>query len=77
MEINSKNKLEISILYMDKIYKLESQESIYNAQKWFNSIKLVKDMGDIVNLDPLRYAKIKCAHSSKLENCFQRPGYNT
>ena len=58
MEINSKNKLEISILYMDKIYKLESQESIYNAQKWFNSIKLVKDMGDIVNLDPLRYTKL-------------------
>ena len=58
MEINSKNKLEISVLYMSKIYKLESQESIYNAQKWFNSIKLVKDMGDIVNLDPLRYTKL-------------------
>ena len=40
------------------MYTLESKESVYNAEKWFNSIKLVKDMGDLQNLDPNRYQKL-------------------
>ena len=47
IEINQKNKMQVSLLYQDKLYKLESLESIYNAQKWYNSLKLVKEMGDI------------------------------
>lgn len=37
---------------------MESLESVYNAQKWYNSLKLVKEMGDIQNLDPNRYEKL-------------------
>lgn len=55
--INPKNPLEIVMLYSNKLYKLES-DSKYNAEKWYNSIKMVKEMGDLDNLDPTRYEKL-------------------
>ena len=42
----------------NKIYTLES-ECKSTAEKWFNSIKLVMDMGDLQNLDEKRYQKLK------------------
>ena len=47
IEINQKNPLEIQILLDNKLYKLQSSESKYNAEKWYNSIKMIKDMGDL------------------------------
>ena len=55
--ISPKNPLEIVMLYSKKLYKLES-DSKYNAEKWFNSIKMVKEMGDLDNLDPTRFEKL-------------------
>ena len=57
MVISPKNPLEIVLLYTNKLYKLES-DSKYNAEKWFNSLKMVKEMGDLDNLDPTRYEKL-------------------
>ena len=28
------------------------------AEKWYNSLKLVKEMGDLQNMDPCRYQKL-------------------
>lgn len=58
LEVNPKNKLEITLLYQKKVYKLQSLDTIWQAQKWFNSLKMVKELGDIHNLDPDRYMKL-------------------
>ena len=39
------------------MYKLLG-ENKYITEKWFNSIKMIKEMGDLNNLDPQRYAKL-------------------
>ena len=58
LEINPKNKLEITLLYQKKMYRLQSLDTTQYALKWFNSLKMVKEMGDIHNLDPDRYMKL-------------------
>ena len=58
LEINPKNKLEITLLYQKKMYRLQSLDTAQYALKWFNSIKMVKELGDIHNLDPDRYMKL-------------------
>ena len=58
MEIKDKNRKQISLLYEEKLYTLESLVSVYEAEKWYNSIKLIKDMGDLQNLDTNRYVKL-------------------
>ena len=58
MEIKDKNRKQISLLYEEKLYTLESPVSEHEAQKWYNSIKLIQDMGDLKNLDPNRYVKL-------------------
>ena len=35
------------MIYEGKLYKLESLDSKYNAEKWYNSLKMVKEMGDL------------------------------
>jgi hypothetical protein len=52
--ISIKNKQEISFLYQNKLYYLTSDAS-WEAQKWLNSLKFVKEMSNELNLDPNRY----------------------
>lgn len=59
LEINPKNKLEINLLYKNDIYKLQSLDTIYYAEKWLNSLRVIKDMGDMSTLATDRYAKLK------------------
>lgn len=42
VELDEKNPKEFYIIYNNKCYKLESQ-SEFKAQKWYNSLKLVRD----------------------------------
>ena len=39
------------------MYKL-CGENKYITEKWYNSIKMIKEMGDLNNLDPQRYEKL-------------------
>jgi hypothetical protein len=57
IEINSKNPKEFYIFYKSKCYRFESQHE-YEAQKWVNSLKLVKESG-FEYLDENRYEKQK------------------
>lgn len=68
--ISPKNPLEIVLLYSKKLYKLES-DSKYNAEKWFNSLKMVKEMGDLDNLDPTRYEKLSVYTRSSAKIVFK------
>jgi hypothetical protein len=47
IEINPKNRMQITMIYEGKLYELESLDSKYNAEKWFNSLVMVKEMGDL------------------------------
>lgn len=58
IEIDNKNRKQVKCLYQDSLYTFESVESQYNAEKWCNSLKMVKEMGDLNNLDPNRYSKL-------------------
>ena len=58
LKINPKNKLELTIMLDQKIYSLQSLDTQYTTEKWFNSLKLVQEMGDLQNLDLNRYAKL-------------------
>lgn len=58
IEINAKNPLEISLLTRGKLYRLQSLDTKWYAQKWYNSLKLIKDMGDLQNLALDRYQKL-------------------
>lgn len=58
IKINPKNKLELTIMMETKIYSLQSLDTQYTIEKWFNSLKTVQEMGDLQNLNPNRYAKI-------------------
>lgn len=57
IEINSKNLKEFYIFYKSKCYRFESEYE-YEAQKWVNSLKLVKE-SDFDYLDENRYEKQK------------------
>lgn len=59
LEINPKNKLEINIMYQDKLYKLQSPETYHYAEKWLNSLQMIKDMGDLNSLSKDRYSNLK------------------
>lgn len=59
IEINPQNKLQINFLHKKKIYKLESVDTIYYTEKWFNSIQMIKNIEDTNHLTQDRYRKLK------------------
>ena len=46
-------------MYQNKLFKLESPDTTYYAEKWFNSLQMIKDMGDINSLNKDRYSNLK------------------
>ena len=55
LQINQRNRTQINLLYDGVRFTLETMNSLDLAEKWYNSLKLVKEMGDLQNLDPCRY----------------------
>ena len=45
------------MLYQNRLFNFEG-ETTWLVDKWLNSIKLVKEMGDLHNLDKGRYRKL-------------------
>ena len=71
-ELNPVTKV-LQLLTNDKVYELSPVDDTckWECDKWYNSIKLIQDMGDVQNLDPNRYMKLNVYTRASGHNVFK------